>query len=263
MNTWMGQEVCGRLGFVVEGLRDGQSRWGRTITYCPPQSRANATKPLHDCAAQWFANGTVGYIRIPSFHVPSVEEKALDCVKEFARATTMIIDLRSNGGGITPSKLIDALMERPYRWWTETAVNIGHLWKRHQGHGEFSILQDGSGAVCRSDWTEPNGSIYSGRVILLTDRYCGSAAEDFIMPFKDTKRGILIGETTWGSTGQPVCFECDGISIGIGSVRASFPDAGTFEGVGITPDIAVMRSRDDLYDGRDVVLAKALEIAQV
>ena len=90
----------------------------------------------------------------------------------------------------------------------------------------------------------------------------GSAAEDFLMPFKDTGRGILVGETTWGSTGQPVYLNYQDLQVGIGAIRAYMPDGTPFEGVGIQPDIPISRSRDDLYLGRDPVLEKALQLLE-
>jgi C-terminal processing protease CtpA/Prc len=44
-------------------------------------------------------------------------------------------------------------------------------------------------------------AIHQGRIYLLVDRFCGSACEDFVMPFKDTRRGV-IGETTAGAPGM-------------------------------------------------------------
>jgi carboxyl-terminal processing protease len=210
----------------------------------------------------WIKEGLVGYIRIPSFSKPHYAEEAISYVRQFANAETIILDIRSNGGGSTPSSLINALMDRPYRWWTETSPNIGHLRKRHVGGRHFTIFPDGTGARWESDWIEPSGCLFTGRVIALTGRYTGSAAEDFIMPFKDTGRGTLVGESTWGSTGQPMFFDYRDVHVGIGSVRAYMPDGTPFEGVGIAPDITVWRTRDDLYAGRDPVLEKALDLLE-
>lgn len=239
-----------------------RTRNGRIKHITHPSGYARIDTTSVQCTeGRWLTDGAVGYIRIPSFNQPNFEETALHYVKKFSEAKSIIIDLRSNAGGATPGHLIDALMERKYRWWTETSPNIGHLWRRHQGNGKFSIFEDGSGARCESDWTDPSVSVFEGKVIIVAGRYTGSAAEDFIMPFKDTKRGVFIGESTGGSTGQPVFFEHDGVSVGVGSIRAYLPDGTPFEGVGILPDVYVRQSRDDLYQGRDVVLERAIEEA--
>lgn len=211
---------------------------------------------------RWIREGEVGYIRIPSFGEPHYADEALSYVRQYDSARAMIIDLRSNGGGYTPETLIEAFMDRPYRWWTETSPNIGYLHRRHSGSGKLTILPDGAGARYEGDWIEPSGRPFAGKVIVLVDRYVGSAAEDFLMPFKDTGRGILVGETTWGSTGQPVYLNYQDLQVGIGAIRAYMPDGTPFEGVGFQPDIPISRSRDDLYLGRDSVLEKALQLLE-
>lgn len=145
-----------------------------------------------------------------------------------------------------------------HRWWTETSPSIGHLRRRHMDRGSFTILPDGTGARCEGGWAEPSGRLFEGRIIGLINRYVGSAAEDFIMPWKDTGRGTLRGGT-WGSTGQPVFIDYQGVHVGVGSVRAHMPDGTPFEGIGIAPDISIGRTRDALYAGRGPVREAALE----
>ncbi len=84
------------------------------------------------------------------------------------------------------------------------------------------------------------------------------------MPFKDTGRGIVVGETTQGSSGNPYRTTLGyGISVAIGAVRYSFPDGAAFEGVGIVPDVVVERRLSDIINGRDAVLQRGLELALV
>jgi carboxyl-terminal processing protease len=92
-------------------------------------------------------------------------------------------------------------------------------------------------------------------LFLLVDRFCGSACEDFVMPFKDTGRGVLVGETTQGSSGNPYRADLgDGISVAVGAKRYRFPDGQPFEGVGIAPDVLVERRISSIAAGRDDVL---------
>ncbi len=193
------------------------------------------------------------------FSEPHYETEALAYMQQFAAAHTIIFDIRHNDVGSTPSALTAATMDRPYRWWTETAPKIGHLRRRHPENPHFSILTDGSGARCDGAWEPPAADAYRGQILALTGRYAGSAAEDFLMPFKDTKRAVLVGESTWGSTGQPIFVRHGSLQVSIGSVRAFMPDGAPFEGVGITPDVGVASTREDLYAGRDAVLEAALD----
>jgi carboxyl-terminal processing protease len=101
-------------------------------------------------------------------------------------------------------------------------------------------------------------------LVLLVDRFCCSACEDFVMPFKDNGRAILVGETTEGSSGQPYNLNLgNGMSLQVGAERHTFPDGSPFESVGITPTVPVALRVADLRDGIDPVLEKAKEIAGV
>ena len=53
----------------------------------------------------------------------------------------------------------------------------------------------------------------------------------------------------------------NGINL-MSAVRTSMPDGSQFEGVGIKPDVEVLLMREDLYEDRDPVLLKAIEMAE-
>jgi len=82
-------------------------------------------------------NGTL-YMRIPSFADPKLEEAAVRAVQEFSNSKAIVVDVRGNHGGSSPETLIGKLMNRRYRWWTQsTSVDFGLL--KFQGiFGEHS-----------------------------------------------------------------------------------------------------------------------------
>lgn len=197
---------------------------------------ALTTAPTID--GRWLIDGKLAYVRIPSFGDPANENTALGLVRRFASAPNLIVDVRGNGGGTTPRQLIGALMNRPWRTWKQINPAV------------------------ESSTQRPDAAAYSGHLFLIVDRFCGSACEDFVMPFKDTGRAIVIGETTQGSSGNPYRMDLGhGMSIAIGAIRYRFPDGKAFEGVGIEPDVAVERRIIDIAAGRDVFLKKAQELA--
>ena len=72
-------------------------------------------------------------------------------------------------------------------------------------------------------------------------------------------RAVLIGETTAGSSGQPLFIDLgDGFRAWIGTKRETFPDGRAFEGVGIAPDMEIVQTATDLREGKDRVLGGAL-----
>ncbi|SES08793.1 carboxyl-terminal processing protease [Gracilibacillus ureilyticus] len=190
---------------------------------------------------RWLVHEKTAYIKIPSFQKPKYEADAVDFVGRFFSAKSIILDLRGNKGGSTPASLIKLLMNQRWRsYGLKTATK------------EYQPV-----------YIEPDKKAYGGELILLVDRDTGSAAEDLVVPFKDNGRAKIIGERTWGSTGQPYIFEKGEQRLCIGAVRASMPDGGLFEGIGIEPDIRVNKRREDFYERIDRYIEEALRLSLI
>jgi len=219
------------------------------------------------------------FIRIRSFEDPAHEASAVRRVKELSGAKALIIDVRGNGGGSTPTQLIRALMDRPwFDFRYTTPVHIAHAGAQNQirrafpqvesdpyVRGYLDAFEEFRSAMVLTPGAEhsPGSDAYRGKVILLVDGFCNSACEDFIQPFKSSGRGTLVGEPTNGSSGQPYYYDFgDGMSFRVSSKRYYLPDGSPFEGVGIRPDVEVRPSLADWKAGSDPVLAKALQLVQ-
>jgi carboxyl-terminal processing protease len=215
---------------------------------------------------RWLVPGKVAYIKVPSFNGPEFQNDALKLLEEFKTSPSLIVDVRGNPGGSTPGRLTSALMNKPYRWWTEsTPLTLGlfHYYAEAWPNKELNEYFNDAQLIWRSKETPPDSGSFAGKLIILTDGITGSAAEDFTVPFKDNGRAVIIGETTNGSTGQPYMYSFgDGISIGIGTKRAYMPNGAAFEGIGIEPDIVVHPQREDFYEGRDRILERAISEAR-
>ena len=217
---------------------------------------ADLPQPAAAQASQgrWLREQQLAYLSVPSFGDAAFERTAIDLVRQFSSAPTLIVDVRRNGGGTTPRALIAALMNRPWRTWQESTPQHIALFEA-QGSPQVQ-------AARASRQVAPSGDAYQGRLFLLVDRFCGSACEDFVMPFKDTGRATIVGETTQGSSGNPYRTSLGlGMSIAIGAVRYRFPDGAPFEGLGIVPDVIVERRIADVAAGRDAVLLRAETLA--
>ena len=87
-----------------------------------------------------------------------------------------------------------------------------------------------------------------------------SAAEDFVVAFESMQRGITVGSTTAGGTGQPLVFALPGGGMArICVKRDVYSDGREFVGRGIRPTIEEAATVDDIRAGRDVVLARAIQ----
>ncbi len=213
-------------------------------------------EPSNETTGRWLVLEKIGYIKLPSFQDMEVAG-ALDLLRRLKNAKVLILDLRGNFGGGDPSPIVRSVMDRPYQTWTELSSMKGGALSRGYGMAHA----EGPQVTAATAVTNSPRPIFTGKLLLLTDRGCTSACEDFSMRFKLTHRAQLIGETTAGtfSFTNRTQFE-NGMVLNIASVRNIFPDGSRFEGVGIAPDIEVQPSIQDWKAGKDVVLERALNI---
>jgi C-terminal processing protease CtpA/Prc len=226
------------------------------------------------------ANSETYKYRIDDFH-PLIERKDFDnivyfkfstfifeqIVDDFSRelkqvdvnkTAGMIIDLRYNIGGNSDNgfKILSRLINSPLKaanWRTRKYLPAFRAWGMPEEWHEDSM-----GII------EPSQEKrYTGPLVVLTGNNTVSAAEDFLVPLKFSKRAIIIGNTTAGSTGNPLNIILPGgYFLRVCTKKDSFPDGKEFVGVGIEPDIKITSSRKDIIEGRDVVLEKAIEVLQ-
>lgn len=179
--------------------------------------------------------GKLGYV-----HIPSMDDAGLD---RFVRALysdnfhkqALVLDVRFNGGGFTHDQVLNYLGARQ--------------------HTSFQHRNGDKGMVLRSydrKWTKP--------VILLINNRSYSDAEIFPSAFKTLGLGKLVGQPTGGMV------------IGTGSARLldgstfRIPRLGVFtaEGIdmdtrGVAPDFLVEPTVDEIMQGKDSQLARAVE----
>lgn len=83
------------------------------------------------------------------------------------------------------------------------------------------------------------------------------------MPLKESHRATIVGDRTYGSSGQPITRKIsDDISYRVSAKRMFFGDGSPFEGVGIEPDVKVVPTLQQIRENADPVLIKALELAR-
>lgn len=241
--------------------------------------REKIKTPEQKAEERWLKPRSTAYIKIPAFSDPQFEQAALAFVRQFQSAKTLILDVRNNSGGIPPKKLVQALMDRPYHTWKKSTATRFALVDADgddekgristmvpEGLRNCEYWAEDRSCVVRVTWggevVAPYPNAFRGRVILIVDGGCVSACEELVEPFKESGRGVIVGETTEGSSGLPYVYNFhNGMFLKVSVQRQSFPDGSEFEGVGIKPDVEIHPSISSLKRGEDVVLDKALVVA--
>jgi len=200
---------------------------------------------------------------------PLVEKKVLEnCIVdafnlEFDKLNLnevrgMILDVRYNSGGNSDYgyKIISHLIDQPVetaRWKTRKYLPAYASWGLPEEWHEGSM-----GTIDPSE-----GNHYLGPLVLLVGPLTASAAEDFVLPLDYSNRAMLIGSKTAGGTGNPITVSLPGGGVFMVCAKKDYyPDGKEFVGYGIEPDISVQSSQQDVYENRDRVMEKAIEVLQ-
>lgn len=101
--------------------------------------------------------------------------------------------------------------------------------------------------------------VYDKSVVLLVNSATFSAAEDFAVLFRNSRRGKIIGTPTGGSTGNPIVLDLGWGYYGrICTRHERLADGTEFIGVGIQPDVSVEETESVIF-GDDNVIRVALD----
>nr|WP_315398510.1 S41 family peptidase [uncultured Duganella sp.] len=202
--------------------------------------------------------GAIAYIALDQFENDR-DVKAFElALPEILKAKGLLIDVRRNGGGSTKFGLavLSYLSAEPIVG-PSGFVRGEEAYTRAQGGGYVKWTPlPGNGEPYRA----ARAQVFTGRVAVLAGAQTFSAAEDFTAAYKMMKRGIIVGEATGGSTGQPLRFDLPGGGKArICIKRDVYPDGTSFVGKGIEPDLEVRQTVAALRAGRDLVVERAVE----
>ncbi len=198
--------------------------------------------------------GHVAYVALNSFSTDEAAEQFAAAFGEIAQARALLLDVRANDGGNSAVgwDVLATLTDQPFpvsSWRTLDYRPAYRAWGRPtQTFGE-------TGQTFPADATRH----FRGPVAVLVNARTFSAAEDFAVAFDAMDRGLLVGEPTGGSTGQPLPFPLPGGgSARVTTKRDTYPDGRDFVGVGVQPDMPVAPTLADVRAGRDPALEAAL-----
>jgi C-terminal processing protease CtpA/Prc len=236
-------------------LRDGN---GQTRDVTIRRNNYPDRRQRPDAVFQMLPNG-IAYLPIDEFENDDGVKALEQHLPDILQAKGLILDVRQNGGGSSDYglQILSYLGDKSVP--TEGSREL-HVSPVSRSDGDLTLewqkLTD-SGKL----FDLPRSQHFHGPVAVLIGPETFSAAEDFVVSFKAMKRGLVIGQTTAGSTGQPLMFDMPGGgSARICAKRDTYPDGSEFVGSGIAPDVAVVPTVQDVRAHRDPVVERAAEL---
>lgn len=199
-------------------------------------SIVRANIPLTTADGSIIPNTNIAYIRIASFSENTAKEfkNALDKQRE-AGAKGLIIDLRSNPGGLVTS-----------------CVDIANL-ILPAGDVVSMIDRNGHKEVFKSTLSEQPMPI-----VILIDKNSASASELLAGAMQDRQAAVIVGTKSFGKGSvQTVLPLLKGDAIKLTIAKYYTPSGRSIDGVGVEPDVVVELPEKAV---RDVQLDKAIEI---
>lgn len=224
-------------------------------------------------------NDQIAYIKLETFDDDSICTLFENHLPELQkRAKKLIIDIRQNGGGNTAvgarilSRLTTDTLLVGSKWSTRTYNAAYAAWgqglepKDTVGDAQARLFYQNAHDQAFYHDTVPMQFSYPAKrerlivpTVILTGVGTLSAAEDFLILAENQKHITTLGQTTGGSTGQPIFFELiPGMTCRICTKKDTYPDGREFVGKGIEPDIPVALTLDAYKQERDITLEEAV-----
>ncbi|MEU4411018.1 S41 family peptidase [Streptosporangium sp. NPDC023963] len=182
--------------------------------------------------------GGVAYVQLPGFYEGAADQ-VIAKLKDTPKA--VVLDLRGNGGG-SPR---------------EVTRLLGAF-----AHGKVTSYFCPSKGDCVPNRTDDSVPLLGLRLVVLTDRGCASACEDFSAAVRGNGLGTLVGTRTAGAVSGPAAAFLldDGSVLLLPRVRHLGPDREIIDTIGVPVDHHAPLTALDLATGRDPGVAKALSL---
>ena len=190
----------------------------------------------------------IGYIRYESFSDPIGEGNLNEALSHMILCRGLIIDIRSNGGGmLTNAEKLAA------RFCQEKTLVGYYQHKTGPGHQDFSDKE--------ARYLEPSANVrWNKPAVVLTNRRVYSAANEFAVYMKTLPNARLVGDHTGGGAGMPFSSSLPcGWSVRFSAVPM-YDAQGESAEFGIEPDYNVQQTDEDFAKGKDTLIEFARQL---
>lgn len=187
----------------------------------------------------------IGYIYCGSFSSALGDGNISQAMLYLAECKGLIVDVRQNGGGDLSNA--DKLASH----FTNKKLLVGYMsHKTGPGHQDFSDLQE--------IWLTPSDGVrWQKNTVVLTNRSCYSATNDFVKSMMQCPNVTIIGDQTGGGSGMPFSSELpNGWSIRFSACPIYDVNKNHTE-FGIQPHIKVDMKTEDLLKNQDTLIEYA------
>jgi hypothetical protein len=246
------------------------------------------TNPPQSLSLELLNEDAVALMTIGSFGDPGIATFLADSFRRLneLEIEELIIDLRGNGGGGNePGGLLYAyLTDAPFRYYDHLGIVLDAPLTYLQ-HTDLSVSrlseilaqtqEMSNGARQFPHWygfdetlqNEPDA--YTGKVYFLIDGGSGSSTAEFAAIAHHNRRGLFIGEETFGTYLSNNSGEMPTLTLPNSGIRVTIPlfqfvmavSEAPF-GRGVLPDHAIRPTVDDFLAGIDTELEYALDLIQ-
>ncbi|MCD7971437.1 MAG: S41 family peptidase [Candidatus Azobacteroides sp.] len=187
----------------------------------------------------------IGYMYYGSFS-NTIGTGNLDrIITKFSVCRGIIIDVRNNSGGqLTNVEILAS------RFLNEKTLVGYSRYKTGKGHNDFSNPKE--------KYIEPADRIrFQKPVVVLTNRQCYSATNEFVNAMKQFPNVTIMGDMTGGGGGLPFSSEIpNGWGVRFSACPNYDPEMNDIE-FGIEPDIYVNMEEEDMKKGMDTIIEEA------
>ena len=192
--------------------------------------------PIHSVKSTML-DGNVGYIRITGFigsrRTAGTEEDFNKALEEHKAAgmKALILDLRDNQGGLLNAAyhIADAFINE--------GIIVSTKGRKSEFNEEYPATSE---LLCPQDIP----------LVVLVNEYSASASEIVAGAIKDTRRGILVGQKTYGKGVVQKRYELlDSASMSLTISTYYTPNGTSIDEVGISPQVAITDETPDEIEG--------------
>ncbi len=189
-------------------------------------------------------NTSIAYLRLNDFGATAPEEMRAALRELLAQKPTgLIFDLRSDPGG-----------------YLSVSVDVASQFLRA---GQVVLIEKDKNGNAQEFRAKPGGLALDIPMVLLIDGGSASASEIVAGALKDYKRATIIGVKSFGKGSvQNVHTLSDKSELRVTIAHFFSPKGNEIHDVGITPDIEVKPTEDDIANKRDPQLERAIQFLQ-